>query len=141
MNQRYHAPAIAALALLIAAGEAGAQAGYTITDLGALRGSPMSRACGISEHGVVVGWSLLGGKTRPVQFTSSGPIDLGTVVGQEGMALAVNSSGLIVGYHRNLSGSVDRSPFEATSPGNVTDLGGELVSLEAALQSELDSER
>lgn len=119
MKQRYHGPAVATLTFLIAVGAAGAQVGYTITDLGSLRGAASSYATAISDNGLVVGFTD-GRSWRAVLFTPRGPIELGTLGGLEGRTFGVNASGVVVGYSENAA--TDFRPCVWTSPGNVTEL-------------------
>lgn len=73
--------------------------GYSIVDLGTLRGGTMSRANDINASGVVVGWGdVSGGYHRAFRWTGGDMKNLGTLPGfPNSSANGINTSGTIVG--------------------------------------------
>lgn len=83
----------------------GAANGYTafvyaagrMTALGSPSGIPATYAWGINDLGQAVGIEIAGTQTRPVLFTGSGTVDLGTLGGTHGEARGINARGQITG--------------------------------------------
>ena len=81
-----------------------------LTDLGALPGINSSAVSGINARGWIAGLSengvvdpLLGGtpETRAALWKDSQIIDLGTLGGNESVAIAVNNRGQVIGFATN----------------------------------------
>jgi probable HAF family extracellular repeat protein len=92
----------AAVALLVTCVRTGrGEVRYSVTDLGVLTGAPVSLAFGINNAGLVVGGGLLDSGGRQAYVWSDGVaryIDFGPD-DYLALALHVNSSGQIVGWH------------------------------------------
>lgn len=93
---------------------------YVITDLGTLAGGPTA-ALGISNSGIVVGYSGTGSTYQPFVWSQSDgihQIDTGST--ESGMALGVNSTGTVVGYYRDTEGN--QRAFSWTGEGGLSEL-------------------
>ena len=103
---------------LSVSGPTGAETRYRITDLGGLPGHDLSVASGISESGLVVGWSRAETGTRAFLWNSGAMTDLGDLPGgaHESRAWAVNSAAQVAGQ------SLDGRAF-LWDAGSMTNLG------------------
>jgi probable HAF family extracellular repeat protein len=94
--------------------------GQAMIDLGALTGSPVSRATAINAAGQVTGYATLAGGTRAFLYSNGVMTILGTLGGTTSYGADINSSGDVVGASTLASGEI--RPF-LYSNGVMTDLG------------------
>ena len=115
-------PAILAAALVLGAAAPLARAqSYTAVSLGTLGGS-VANASGISDAGVVVGFSTLaGGANHAFRYSAGLMTDVGTLGGTVSHANAVNAGGIIVG-NANYTNDIASYAFQFKS-GLITSLG------------------
>jgi probable HAF family extracellular repeat protein len=98
--------------------------GQTMTDLTAELGNPdYSEAFGINDLGQIVGLRRIDGvHIHAFRLDSNGPVDLGTLGGQNSSAQAINNAGQIVGYSYLAGNGATTHPFLYTD-GQLLDLG------------------
>jgi probable HAF family extracellular repeat protein len=101
--------------------------GSPMVDLGTLGGSgSSSQATGINDSGEVVGYSVTSPNTQEAFLwtKANGMVNLGTLAGfPDSYALAINNSGLIVGYvHTTANGGLPVDDPFMDSNGKMTDL-------------------
>jgi len=117
------------LILLCASGPSQAVVMYEVIDLGKLEGHSFSKACSISNSGLIVGWSGgLGSNERGVLFDATrgrNNIDLGTLGGDMSYVFSVNNGGQIVGQAKTPDSGDDwqAAMFDPTGAGANMDLG------------------
>lgn len=102
----------------------------TVTDLGTLGGGSSSVATGINSAGQIVGWSNIPSYNNPpthaTLWNDNVPTDLGTLGGNNSVAMAINSSGVIVGEADLASLNIANQPITHATmwkDGVATDLG------------------
>lgn len=80
--------------------------------LGILPGDSFSAALDINDAGTIVGYSGSNSGSHAVEFTTSGPVNLGNLNGSDrNTAFAINNAGEIVG-HAGTSGSIYSEPCD-----------------------------
>jgi probable HAF family extracellular repeat protein len=80
-----------------------------------------SDALAINNAGTIVGYALVNNRRRPMVIVNGVASDLGTLGGQEGLAIAINEAGDIAGESQPL-GSTDFHPTLWPHTGGIVDL-------------------
>jgi probable HAF family extracellular repeat protein len=95
-----------------------------LSTMGTVGGSGLGIALKINAAGEMVGYSAnAAGDERPTLWKDGSPVDLGTLGGPDGMALAINNQGQIVGTSAAPHGAGFTTHATLWHRGTVTDLG------------------
>lgn len=97
---------------------------FGMIDLGTLEGDYMSAAIDINDLGQVVGGSRSISGLRPFLWENGTMIDLGSLGGNESIALAINENSQVVGWSYLPPGSIHAFLWENGSMKDLGTLGG-----------------